>query len=299
MKHFTLAIVLLLAISNGIFCQGVPAGMKYQAVARDLKGGILANQKISLQISLQTQGEKSAVVHYTETHEVVTSELGLFTLVIGEGKAGANAFKDVPWSTEDIWMQVAIKDKGSSNFSTISNSKLLAVPYAFHAATASQLVGMQSLASAVVNGASVDGVPAQVWSLKGNSSTTPGADNLGTTDYQDLVFITNNIERLRIAANGDISFKNNLSIDKDLTVKGNVKLNTIGGTTDIKGATNLQSTLDVTGATNLKSSLSVTNNSATTLSGSVTVGGATTLNNKLDITGVNNFNKHNTINYCK
>ena len=38
-------------------------------------------------------------------------------------------------------MQVAIKDKGKSIFETISNSKLLAVPYAFHAETAVKLVG--------------------------------------------------------------------------------------------------------------------------------------------------------------
>lgn len=39
--------------------------------------------------------------------------------------------------------------------------------------------------------------PAQ-WSLSGNSGTTPGTNFLGTKDAKDLIFKTNNIERLRI-----------------------------------------------------------------------------------------------------
>lgn len=37
------------------------------------------------------------------------------------------------------------------------------------------------------------------WSLTGNSGTNPGTNFIGTTDNQDLVFKTNNIERLKIS----------------------------------------------------------------------------------------------------
>src|SRR3990170_8463229 len=83
----------------------------------------------------------SSSVYYTEVHTVTTNQLGLFSLVIGEGKVEKGAFIEVPWSTDDIWMQVNIKDKNSALYTTISNSKLLAVRYAFHAGTASRLAG--------------------------------------------------------------------------------------------------------------------------------------------------------------
>jgi hypothetical protein len=43
------------------------------------------------------------------------------------------------------------------------------------------------------------------WSLTGNGLTTPGTNFIGTTDVQDLVFKTNNTERLRIKSGGYIS----------------------------------------------------------------------------------------------
>ena len=82
------------------YAQSVPQGMKYQAVARDIKGQVLANQKNSLKISLVSGSD--AAKFYSEVHEIITNELGLFTLVVGEGKVESGLFKDVPWSTQDI-----------------------------------------------------------------------------------------------------------------------------------------------------------------------------------------------------
>ncbi len=42
------------------------------------------------------------------------------------------------------------------------------------------------------------------WSLTGNTGTTAGTHFIGTTDAKDFVFKTNNIERLRITASGNI-----------------------------------------------------------------------------------------------
>src|SRR5215218_2697504 len=120
--YFLLAVLFSAVIS---IAQTVPQGMKYQAVARNLSGNVLSNQAISLKINLLTQDSKSSVIYYSETHAVTTNEVGLFTLTIGEGKVDKGKFTDIPWSTADVWMQVAIKDKGQQDFMTISNSKLL------------------------------------------------------------------------------------------------------------------------------------------------------------------------------
>jgi len=42
------------------------------------------------------------------------------------------------------------------------------------------------------------------WSLTGDAGTTPGANNLGTTDAQDFVIATNNTEVMRITSGGNM-----------------------------------------------------------------------------------------------
>ena len=185
--------LLLLCISTIIsFAQHVPQGMKYQAVARNTAGSIIANQEVSLKINLVTQQGANTTIYYSEVHTVTTNALGLFSITIGAGKVDKGTFSSIPWSTADIWMQVAIKDKGK-DFVTVSNSKLLAVPYAFHSETANTLVGGNSreIVTSVTTQsiAAITGVPSANWSLKGNRSSDPADDKLGTTDFVDLVLV--------------------------------------------------------------------------------------------------------------
>jgi len=233
MKRLLLLSLVSFFLLSNADAQTVPNGMKYQAVARNLSGEVLANQKSTLKISLVTasSGAKVGAAYYSETHDVTTDLLGLFTLVIGEGKVQSGSFIKVPWSTEDIWMEVAIKDKGQTNFSIISNSKLLAVPYAFHAATANALTNVSTTsASTNIRTATASqttnspGIPSQTWSLFGNSKTGP-LDRLGTTDFADLIMITNNVERLRITADGNVNIARSLKIGADLTVDSSAYLN--------------------------------------------------------------------------
>jgi hypothetical protein len=291
-----------------IYGQSVPLGMKYQAVARDLSGEFLPLQNIWLKVKLQS-GLDVPVVHYTEIHSVQTNELGLFSLEIGNGEIEDGIFNKVPWSTEDIWMEIAIKNKDESNFSLISNSRLLAVPYAFHAATANELVNQKGTAE---GGGPGPGVPSNVWSLFGNSHTDPTKDKLGTTDVADLVMITNNIERLRITSAGDVNIVNNLSVGNDLDVgndlhvghdaaiDNDVELNVTGGATvnhgnltvDDMSATYLTGTLVVDEETDLNSSFDVNNASPSNLSGTLTVDSATVLNHTLNVNGLAQFDSN-------
>ena len=290
-------ILLLTILSFGIlvsFAQHVPQGMKYQAVARDLNGNVIANQQISLKINLVTEQGSSSTIYYSEIHNVTTNQLGLFTLTIGEGDVEKGSFSSIPWSTEDIWMQVAIKDNGKADFVTISNSKLLTVPYAFHAETASKLVDKSSTG---MKTAATDGVPSANWSLQGNSKSDPSTDKLGTSDLADLILVTNDSERIRILANGDVNLKNTLNIGQNLNVGQNVQLNTAGGTTDIKGATNLQSTLNVADSAHLRSTLTtdgietITNNTASTNTenGALVVKGGVGIGGNLNVAGATSF----------
>ncbi|OUR91102.1 hypothetical protein A9Q87_11550 [Flavobacteriales bacterium 34_180_T64] len=201
------ALISIFSIPTTI-AQTVPQGMKYQAIARTSDGDLIKEKPISMMITLQSN-DASKTVHYIEIHDTTTNLLGLFSLTIGEGEVFKGEFNKIPWSTEDIWMEIAIKSD-DGDYKTLSITKLLAVPYAFHAATASKLT------NGIVQ---KDGVPANVWSLKGNSNSDALVDKLGTTDSTDLVIVTDNIERLRITADGQI-----ITGDGKFTIGGNLEV---------------------------------------------------------------------------
>jgi hypothetical protein len=179
MRKLSLLTVVLLAISVFAFAQHVPLGMKYQAVARDLKGNVLGNQSISIRVNLYSQATGLPVYHYSETHDVITNSLGLFSMVIGDGKTDKGGFDKIPWSTEDIWMEVSLKDKIKNDYVTISSSKLLAVPYAFHAETASALSGNSTHTGNIAAKGPAGGSNGDNWAIVGNINTD-STNKLGT-----------------------------------------------------------------------------------------------------------------------
>ena len=91
-----------------------------------------------------------------------------------------------------------------------------------------------------------------------------GSGQLGTTDFEDLVLVTDNLERLRITAAGEVQLKGSLEIGGDLTVKNNVFLNTEGGETINNG------------------NFTVANASPTLLTGQVTINASLVLDDDAD-----------------
>jgi carbonic anhydrase/acetyltransferase-like protein (isoleucine patch superfamily) len=75
------------------------------------------------------------------------------------------------------------------------------------------------------------------WSIDGNEDShlylTP--PKMGTKDNVPVIFITNNVKRMKIKEDGDIGISNTLEIGKDLNVKKNVFLNTLGGNSELYG----------------------------------------------------------------
>ena len=296
-------LIILFTITSVIctLAQSSPRGMKYQAVARDMKGEILANSKIELRISLHSTSSLRNDTHYSETHTITTSDLGLFSIAVGDGTKETGNFESIPWSTLNIWMEIQIKSKGETKFTSISNSQLLAVPYAFHAITASRLSDSGARVDALQ--APGPGIPSNVWSLQGNLNSDSKIDRLGTTDYVDLVVITNNLERLRILNNGNITMKRSLAIGANITVDSSAYFNKISGQTinygpftverlsptllsgtlTVDRATDLNTSLNVDGPTDLNSRLFVNNASPTKLTGILRVDGITDLNAALNV----------------
>jgi hypothetical protein len=255
-----LLLSLIIICANLSFAQYLPKGMNYQAVARDGQGKVMANSTITLRISLIGMKASDQKVHYVEIHRVTTNEFGVFNVVVGNGSVFQGSFFKIPWSSEEIWMAIDVKSDQDADYTPIVNSKLLAVPYAFHAGTANEIVApannyVDPLAN-IVNAASA--VPSANWSCKGNSGTKPPQEYLGTSDFKDLVIKTNSLTRLVITANGDINISNSLNVGKDVTIGQ-----------DLYVTRNVYLNTGLTGQTINNGPFSVNNGSATILTGTL------------------------------
>ncbi|MFN8303421.1 MAG: hypothetical protein U0U46_13090 [Saprospiraceae bacterium] len=211
--NFYLPVFMWLCASQLLPAQNVPQGMRYQALAHDLKGNPMRAQTISLQVEILAGGPDGRVV-YAETHRLATDPGGAFSLVIGEGNVQEGRFGAIPWSTAEIWLRTAIDEGGGNNFQLLGSSRLLAVPYAFHAGTAEML---QPAANSEKPGCNAPGIP--FWSLQGNTLVNDTCHFIGTAVAVDLVFKTNQVERMRITKEGNLLVHGEAEITDNLYIK--------------------------------------------------------------------------------
>ncbi len=322
-KRLLLPIIFLLAVISA-WSQGVPPGINYQAIARDAKGAALANQTIGIKVSLRA-GDAYGKSVYEETHRLRTNELGMFHLIVGQGRVREGDFTHIPWSEYQIWMALSIDESGGDAYVPLAATQLMAVPYAFHAGTAGAIALPPSEEEAKRRCSST-GIP--FWSNLGNYNVTEDCHFIGTTVPVDFIFKTNNIERMRITKNGEliiqarVTFEDNVQFNGDSVIISNDLFvgrdADIGRNLDVHGNTTLDQNLsvggdgDITGDLNVGgdgrfTNIFVTNNAEigndlsagrdagigrdlnvvrnTTLGGTVTTAGKLTVNNLTDLNG--------------
>ena len=110
-----------------------PQAFKYQAIARDVNGDILANRLISLQISI-LEGDENGSILYCEMHNVTTNSYGLVNLEIGKGERPSHEFNRINWSIGSLFLKMEMDENGGTDFKPMGVSPLLSVPYALYAA---------------------------------------------------------------------------------------------------------------------------------------------------------------------
>src|SRR3989339_1632397 len=74
------------------------------------------------------------------------------------------------------------------------------------------------------------------WSLSGNASTNPVNDFIGTSDAQDFVLRTNNLERARILSGGNFGIGTNNPSQRFEVSDGNILLTNTGAATELRFA---------------------------------------------------------------
>lgn len=131
---YTIAASLLLCASA---TAAVPGSFKWQALVRDDNGAVLADEAISVKITIR-QGAADGDILYGETHDVTTTASGVAYLNIGEGDSGEASLQDLNWADGPYFMEVEM-DKGDG-YESIGSQELLSVPYAEFANSAERVV---------------------------------------------------------------------------------------------------------------------------------------------------------------
>ena len=133
MKCFTFFILAI--ILGGAVLAQTPQSFRYQAVARDNSGNILANQSVSFRISILS-GSIAGTVVYSEIHTgLSTNTFGLVEMEIGNGTPVTGTFSSIDWGNNSYFVKIEMDPSGGTAFQVLSTSQLLSVPYALHAKT--------------------------------------------------------------------------------------------------------------------------------------------------------------------
>ncbi|NNF22410.1 MAG: hypothetical protein HKN67_10735, partial [Saprospiraceae bacterium] len=215
----SIATVVLMAMAIYGYAQA-PLGVNYQGIARNMDGTPKSEQPISIRVSI-LDGGISGVVEYSEIHEVVTNQFGLFALVIGQGEKIGD-IQNIEWSTGDKWLQVEMDAEGGNNFEIIGAQQILSVPYAMYASqSGTELQGGEGIS--VDDDIITNAAPDQPVTLLGAGNVTVSGN------YPDFIITgTDNID------DADNNPANELqTLDQEGT---NVTLSDNGGSISIEDA---------------------------------------------------------------
>lgn len=135
MKQFFTFIVCIIIVGTAL--AQMPQAINYQAVARNNSGVAIANQAIRVRLSIVNTIGGNTVL-YSETRNVTTNPLGLFTVQIGGPGAVSTTgnFTTISWAnntstTKALKVELDINNSGS--FINMGTQSLVTVPYAFAA----------------------------------------------------------------------------------------------------------------------------------------------------------------------
>ena len=128
---------------QNLIAQTQPSGILFQAVARDASNNAAANRTIYAIVEIREATSTGSTV-YSESHQVLSNDEGIFNLIIGNGSrlSGATKFDNLNWRSQIYFinLKVAIAPSLptpgwdlSKEYVDMGTSQIWAVPYAFSA----------------------------------------------------------------------------------------------------------------------------------------------------------------------
>ncbi|MBK9109060.1 MAG: hypothetical protein IPM92_12025 [Saprospiraceae bacterium] len=109
------------------------AAFKYQGIARNNQNAPLANQNISLRLTILNAANSPV---YSEQHMVTTSPIGLFNVNVCQGSMPSGSCDVIDWSKPDYKLKVDMDASGGTTYAPMGTSPILQVPTAAFATKA-------------------------------------------------------------------------------------------------------------------------------------------------------------------
>ncbi|MFM6994229.1 MAG: hypothetical protein ACKOWO_03825 [Sediminibacterium sp.] len=245
-KLHLVLIVSFIAISHLASAQLTPDGILFQAVARDANGNAAAGRNIYAKVTI-LKGTATGSIAYAETFKVVSTDDGIFTLVIGKGirTAGASGLSLIDWDADFYFVNIKIAIEPSlptpgwspdTEYQDMGTSQLWSVPYALFASRSLVADSAMSISTIVPGSKGGTGVNndgktitlSQNLNFKGVgdiSITTTGASNitlpttglLANTQYvsdriaADTISLSNRIDAIGISTGNTTALKLNIA----------------------------------------------------------------------------------------
>ena len=145
MKKFYIFLCLAIAALTQLQAQA-PQGFNYQATVRNTTGELIVNSNVYFKFNV-IQGAQAADPIFTETHEILTDDLGQVNLIIGQGTANTGVFSELDWSLGSYYLGIELSINGDNNYVPMGTTQLLSVPYALYAANSGNTTTIPNLES--------------------------------------------------------------------------------------------------------------------------------------------------------
>lgn len=237
---------LLVILSLNSYCQS-PQAFKYQAVARNQAGEVIASQDVSLKISILSGTVDGAPV-YIETHSIQTNQFGLINLEIGNGTLVSGDFSIIDWGNYSYFLKVEMDETGGTDYKHMGTTQLLSVPYALYAEHAGNVDDADAdPQNELINSIILDGTTLKIIDASEKSvDLSPLKDGSGTDDQNlvvtgDILSIedgTGSVDLSQYIEDEDADTTNEL---QNLTLNGNELSISKGNKVTLSGTVDLDS----------------------------------------------------------
>ncbi len=238
--------IFLVGFAQEVLAQSPADGFSYQAILRDLDKNPILDAEVNITLKITSDGAQGTAL-YEERHNISTDSKGYVALTVGHGAVtGGSANQElskIDWGASTHFLTVEIDKVGDGLGPYVfEDNQIMAVPYAYYAMESGgefsikdlkdvNTSNLQENQSLVWNGAvwqtsNVDSVnyaqnsntanyadsvavAKNVWKMNGNNDIDANTNFIGTTNSKDLVFKTNDQERMRITSDGKLGFGTN------------------------------------------------------------------------------------------
>jgi hypothetical protein len=204
-KILSLIVSAVLFSNTNLIAQITPDGILFQAIAKDANGNGAAGRNIYAKVNL-LKGSSTGTSVYAETFKVVSTDEGIFTIVIGKGTrtSGVTNLKAILWNEALYFVniQIAIEPtvpgigwNADNNYVDMGTSQLWTVPYALFSSKATVADSAMSISTIVPGSKGGTGV-------NNDGKTITLGQNLTFKGIGDITITTTGISNISLPTTG-------------------------------------------------------------------------------------------------